>query len=142
MSCKKNATENELSVRVIRRRSHNKITKLKEQVALLEAFNAEYSEKVKWQMDKLMKCDKEKESLEAKVSILLNEIEVLSNDRDTKIATLETDLKVKDEQIIAANMEYLKVRTELAQLQSAMMTLVKKKSFGMWQFEVNNCSKI
>ena len=45
--------------------SHNKIPKLKEQVSELEACKKKecevQSENVKWQM---MKCDKEKESLE------------------------------------------------------------------------------
>ena len=102
---------------------------LKEQVSELEACKKkeleEYNEKMKWQMDRLMKCDKEKESLEAKVTILMNQIEALSNDRDKKVATLETDLKVKDEQIITANMEHL---NELAQLQAAPMTLEAENS--------------
>ena len=108
-------------------KSQNEISRLKEHLSELEVCKKkeleECNEKMKWQMDKLLKCDKEKQSLEAKVSILMNQIEVLSNDRDTKISTLESDLKVKDEQIITANVKHLKARNELAQLQAAMMTL-------------------
>ena len=55
------------------------------------------------------------------MSTLISHTELLSNCPDTKIAALETDLKVKEEQY--ENNEYLEARNELTQLDASIIML-------------------
>ena len=106
------------------------IVELKKQVALMEdrliENQKQLHEKVDWYSNQLMKCDKQKESLEGEVSVLKCENEALKNDaikQDKELSTAVATLKLRDEQYAAMDQVLVGLKDELNQLHTTISAL-------------------